>query len=235
MTDKVKLIEWFCSYLLWVSLNEFIDSEYNYYIEGTNILKSTFFKDMLSENNIQKYKTYITTWMWATNTYKHRMDNRTPEWYAKELIIWWITEDIAMAVLEKIWLNVNHGWADKWREILTSPTSDNDMFLNKWNKIIPIEIVSDFTWYRARTKKIQFRDSKFLKIKDWHYSLLCIDFLGKKFQYINEQLIKDAKFIPYHAPWWKPAYELNLNDLWIINILWDDIVSWKLNIDESLF
>lgn len=210
MIDKYTLIGNYCKRLLNQAITDFIKQGYNELIKGTNIFKCDFFLDIILNRNLNLYEEYLKKWMGDSSSFLHRRDNRTTEEYAKELIYWWLVEDITIEYIKRLWYQAERSWWDKEREILINPNTDNDIEIKLGEKTLKIEILSDFTWFWNNQKKIHLRDSKYLKIKNNWYWILGIDFKNETFVYIGNDILNNAKYLDYHIPWKKPAYEIDL-------------------------
>jgi hypothetical protein len=181
----------------------YIAQEYGYSNSNIYILKNDFKKLQLE---------YPNTWI-ALQTCKHQRDQRTIEEYAKDLVSSWIYEDTILRYLKKNF-NIQLSGADKKREILpnTKVSTDSDFCIEKDNKIFNIELVNSYTNYWKEYQRIDLRDNKFEQLKNKQALLICIDIYNKKFYLIDlKKENKNIKYISYHKPYGKPAYQIYLN------------------------
>lgn len=181
-----------------------IAQEYNYSNSNIYILKNNFEKLQLEYPNI-----------WAAlQSCKHQMDKRTIEEYAKDLVSSWVYEDTILKYLEK-YFDIQLSGADKKRDILpnTKVSTDSDFCIKKDDTLFNIELVNSYTNYWKEYQRIDLRDNKFEQLKNKKALLICIDIYNKEFYLIdlrNEN--KNIKYISYHKPYGKPAYQIYLNN-----------------------
>jgi len=110
---------------------------------------------------------------------------------------------------------INLYGADKERKILPNSkvSSDSDFCINIHDKLINIELVNSYTNYWKAYQRIDLRDNKFEKLKDKQAILVCIDIYNKEFYLIDlKQNNDNIKYISYHQPYGKPAYQIFLNN-----------------------
>lgn len=180
-----------------------IAQEYGYSNSNIYILKNDFKKLQLE---------YPNSWV-ALQSCKHQRDQRTIEEYAKDLVSSWVYEDTILKYLKKNF-NIQLSGADKKREILpnTKVSTDSDFCIEKDSKIFSIELVNSYTNYWKEYQRIDLRDNKFEQLKNKQALLVCIDIYNKEFYLIDlKKENENIKYISYHKPYGKPAYQIHLN------------------------
>lgn len=181
-----------------------VAQEYNYSNSNIYILKNDFKKLQLEYPNV---------WS-ALQSCKHQRDQRTIEEYAKDLVSSWVYEDTILKYLEK-YFDIQLFGADRKRNILpnTKVSTDSDFCIKKDNILFNIELVNSYTNYWKEYQRIDLRDNKFEQLKNKKTLLICIDIYNKEFYLIdlrNEN--ENIKYISYHKPYGKPAYQIYLNN-----------------------
>lgn len=156
----------------------------------------------------------------AILTCRHNRDSRTPIEYAQDLVASWVFEDYFVfkmnSIKAKYGFEVILAGADKGREILTNKNvsaKSDCAFLYNGNRL-PLEIMSDYTGYWSRTKKLDLRDSKYKSLVDESSVLIGISTIDTKFLILDctDSNNKNVKYIPYHYAYHKPAYQVDLNN-----------------------
>lgn len=142
---------------------------------------------------------------------RHNRDIRTPMEYGQDLVSSWLFEDILMDNLKKAGINLEGVGADKSREVLpntkVSASSDCIVSFNGKNRLL--ELMSDYTGYWAKYKKMELRDSKFTKMRESNSLFLGISTTDKKYILLNMSSNLDVKFIAsYFLYGGKPAYSI---------------------------
>jgi len=181
-----------------------VAKNYNYSNSNIYILENNFKKLQIEYPNIWKY----------LQSCKHQRDKRTIEEYAKDLVSSWLYEDTVLIYLKDNF-KINLYGADKERKILPNSkvSSDSDFCINIHDKLINIELVNSYTNYWKAYQRIDLRDNKFEKLKDKQAILVCIDIYNKEFYLIDlKQNNDNIKYISYHQPYGKPAYQIFLNN-----------------------
>lgn len=148
-------------------------------------------------------------------------DRRTPEEYGFELILNWILEDFLLEkILPKYFINakINKSGADKNREFLLNKSVKTDpdiTILTDNGNSISVEIVADFGGYWKKTRTIEMRINKYPKLlkksEKQDVFLFCVDIKNKKTKLIKVSKENEAKHIPLHTPWKKPAYQISID------------------------
>lgn len=153
----------------------------------------------------------------------HHRDNRTFIEYGQDLVASWLFEDKIVETLRNNSIDINLAGADRNREILSnskvSSSSDTTITIN--NISIPLEIMSDYTGYWTRTKRIDLRDDKYLRMVRSKSLFLGISTKDRKFVLLDFRTPLNSSYSPYHQPYGgKPCYtiHLNLNELFDFNI-----------------
>jgi len=151
---------------------------------------------------------------------KHNSDKRSIEEYALDLVSSWLYEDTILMYLKKNDFNIKLSGSDYQRKILPNSkiSSNSDFIIQKDIKEKHVELINSYTNYWSRTQKVDLRDNKYLKLKSEKALLLCIDVYSKQF-FIIDLLYDnhDIKYIPFHKPYAKPAYQVSINSYKPIN------------------
>ena len=147
----------------------------------------------------------------------HNRDNRTPFEYARDLVSSWVFEDYLISLLNENGLSTRHAGNDKKRVILSSRNigSESDTILTFNSKDYHVEIVNDYTGFWKKTGKLHLRDSKYEKLKQENSHLLAFSIKDKLFAIIHIGNENDTKFIAFHWPFHKPAYEIKLSNKFV--------------------
>ncbi len=181
-----------------------VAKDYNYTSSNIYILEDNFEKLQIE---------YPDIWE-SLQSCKHQRDKRTIEEYAKDLVSSWIYEDTVFIYLKDNFEIDLYG-SDKERYILPNSkvSSDSDFSIKKNGKLVNIELVNSYTNYWKAYQRIDLRDNKFEKLKDKQAILICIDIYNKEFYLIDLKKSNDnIKYIEYHKPYGKPAYQIFLNN-----------------------
>ena len=141
----------------------------------------------------------------------HRRDKRTSLEYACDLMVGWILEDCIVEMLNMEGYETILNSADSDRKILTKPKADSDLRVMVDGEEVLIELVNDFKGYWKRYHKVDLRDNKYENLKDENSLLLGIDFKYSDF-FILDISKTEARYIPFHYPFRKPAYSLKLKE-----------------------
>ena len=192
-------------------------------------LSKNFFKDIIktaqelnySESNILILKgdenllriKYPVTYNNLLSCNHHR-DHRTFIEYGQDLVASWLFEDKIVDILINNGIDVHLAGADRNREILSnskvSSSSDASITIN--NITIPLELMSDYTGYWTRTKKIDLRDDKYLRLKRTKSLFLGISTVDRKFVLLDFRNNINFSYSPYHVPYGgKPCYTIYIN------------------------
>jgi len=167
------------------------------------------------ENNFEKLQIeYPDIWT-SLQSCKHQRDKRTIEEYAKDLVSSWVYEDTVLIYLKNDF-DIDLYGTDRERKILsnTKVSSDSDFAIKKNGNVLNIELVNSYTNYWKVYQHIDLRDNKFKKLKNKQAVLVCIDIYNKEFYLINlKNTNENIKYIEYHKPYGKPAYQIFLNDI----------------------
>jgi len=140
----------------------------------------------------------------------HLRDRRTPVEYACDLILGWVIEDGIVDILNSLKIKSELNSADRNRKFLKKPKSSSDLKIkNHQGKTILIELVKDYTSYWSRNGSIELRDNKYNNLKNENSILLGIDFKNNEFFIMKIDEI-EATFIPFHYPFRKPAYSIEI-------------------------
>lgn len=142
---------------------------------------------------------------------RHRRDKRSSLEYACDLMVGWLLEDCIVEVLNNLGYDTSLNGADRNRKLLLDPTTDSDLKVSINGKDILIEQVNDFTGYWIKTKHVPLRDNKYLNLKKENSLLFGIDFKNDLF-FILDVSKTNANYIPFHRPFSKPAYALDVSD-----------------------
>ena len=171
------------------------------------------------ENNFEKLQIeYSDIWQ-ALQSCRHQRDTRTIEEYAKDLVSSWIYEDTVLVYLKDNFEIDLYG-SDRERNILPNSkvSSDSDFCIKKDDKLLSVELINSYTNYWKAYQRIDLRDNKFEKLKNKQAILICIDIYNKEFYLIDLKKSNDnIKYIPFHKPYGKPAYQIFLNNAHIFS------------------
>jgi hypothetical protein len=182
-----------------------VAKNYNYSKSNIYILEDNFEKLQIEYPNI---------WI-SLESCKHQRDKRTVEEYAKDLVSSWVYEDTVLIYLKHDF-DIDLYGTDRERKILSNSkvSSDSDFCIKINGKLVNIELVNSYTNYWKAYQRIDLRDNKFEKLKNKKAILICIDIYNKEFYLIDlKNTNKNIKYIEYHKPYGKPAYQIFLNDI----------------------
>lgn len=149
-------------------------------------------------------------------------DGRSPIEYGQDLVASWIYEDSLMAELSKNGLQITGAGADRCREILAraNVTTESDCCVSSGNSSRKVEIMNDYKGFWSKNHKCHLRDEKYTRMAREKAIFLGVAPMDKKFFIADFANEVEAKYIPYHRPYFgKPAYEISvtrdqLNDLY---------------------
>jgi hypothetical protein len=182
-----------------------VAKDYNYSQSNIYILENNFKKLQIEYSDVWK----------SLQSCKHQRDRRTIEDYAKDLVSSWVYEDTVLIYLKDNFEIDLYG-ADSERNILPNSkvSSDSDFCIKKDGELLSVELVNSYTNYWKAYQRIDLRDNKFEKLKDKQAILICIDIYNKEFYLIDLKKSNDnIKYIHYHKPYGKPAYQIFLNNI----------------------
>jgi len=166
------------------------------------------------ENNFEKLQVkYSDVWK-SLQSCKHQRDKRTIEEYAKDLVSSWVYEDTILIYLKDNFEIELYG-ADRERNVLPSSkvSTDSDFCIKKNDELINVELVNSYTNYWKAYQRIDLRDNKFETLKKKQTLLICIDIFNKEFYFVDlKKSNENIKYIPYHEPYGKPAYQILLDN-----------------------
>lgn len=143
----------------------------------------------------------------------HHRDRRTPMEYGRDLVASWLFEDYLMEHLLAEGISVSGAGADKNREVLPNAkvSSSSDCLVNYNGKERLLELMSDYTGYWAKYKKMELRDSKFTKMQESKSLFLGVSTVDQKYILLDMSEDFDFTFIPsYFLYGGKPAYSIKL-------------------------
>ena len=144
----------------------------------------------------------------------YHKDGRTPIEYGQDLVASWIYEDSLMAELTKKGLQITGAGADKKREILAraNVTTESDCCVSSGNTSRKLEIMNDYKGYWSTRHKCHLRDEKYTRMTRENAIFLGVAPLDKKYFIADFANPVEAKYIPYHRPYYgKPAYEISVS------------------------
>lgn len=144
----------------------------------------------------------------------HHRDRRTPMEYGQDLVASWLFEDYLMENLQKHGITVYGAGADKNREVLPNAkvSSSSDCLVNFNGKERLLELMSDYTGYWAKYKRMELRDAKFTKMQESKSLFLGVSTVDKKYLLLDMAEDFDYQFIPaYFLYGGKPAYSIKLS------------------------
>jgi hypothetical protein len=169
---------------------------------------------ILSDKFQQLERGYPELWS-NLQSCKHNKDKRNIEQYAQDLVSSWVYEDVLFDQLSR-YFDINLGGSDKNRQILPKSkiTSNSDYIITYKNNAVSLELVNSYSNYWKKYKKIDFRDEKFLHLKNLKSIIACIDIFNKEFFLIDLRVdSKRFRYIPFHSPWKKSAYQFEINEI----------------------
>lgn len=143
----------------------------------------------------------------------HHRDRRTPIEYGQDLVASWLFEDYLMENLQAQGITVSGAGADKNREVLPNAkvSSSSDCLVCYDGKQRLLELMSDYTGYWAKYKKMELRDAKFTRMQESQSLFLGISTLDHKYILLDMSGDFDFTFIPsYFLYGGKPAYSIKL-------------------------
>lgn len=204
-----------------------VAKDYNYSQSNIYILENNFKKLQIEYSDVWK----------SLQSCKHQRDRRTIEEYAKDLVSSWVYEDTLLNYLKGSF-EINLYGSDKERNILPNSkvSSDSDFCIKNNGKLLNIELVNSYTNYWKSYQRIDLRDNKFEKLKDKHAILVCIDIYNKEFYLIDLKINNEnIKYIEYHKPYGKPAYQIFLNNTTVFSFSIKNLIE-QLNrfLDEKI-
>ncbi len=144
----------------------------------------------------------------------HHRDRRTPLEYGQDLVASWLFEDYLMENLQAQGISVSGAGADKNREVLSNAkvSASSDCLVCYKGKQRLLELMSDYTGYWARYKKMELRDSKFTKMQESQSLFLGVSTVDHKYLLLDMSGDFDYSFIPsYFLYGGKPAYSIKLS------------------------
>ena len=143
----------------------------------------------------------------------HHRDRRTPMEYGRDLVASWLFEDYLMENLQAQGISVSGAGADKNREVLPNAkvSSSSDCLVSYEGKERLLELMSDYTGYWARYKRMELRDAKFSRMQDSKSLFLGVSTVDQKYILLDMSKEFDFVFIPaYFLYGGKPAYSIKL-------------------------
>ena len=143
----------------------------------------------------------------------HHRDRRTPMEYGRDLVASWLFEDYLMDNLQKAGVKIEGAGADKNREVLPNAkvSASSDCVVAYKGKQRLLELMSDYTGYWAKYKKMELRDSKFTKMQESKSLFLGVSTTDRKYIILDMSGDFDFTFIPsYFLYGGKPAYSIKL-------------------------
>lgn len=144
----------------------------------------------------------------------HNRDRRTPMEYGQDLVASWLFEDYLIENLQSAGIDVEGAGADKNRELLpnTKVSASSDCIVSYNGKKRLLELMSDYTGYWAKYKKMELRDSKFTKMQESKSLFLGVSTIDNKYILLDMSEDFDFTFIPsYFLYGGKPAYSIKLS------------------------
>ena len=144
----------------------------------------------------------------------HHRDRRTPMEYGRDLVASWLFEDYLMENLKEQGIAIFGAGADKNREVLPNAkvSSSSDCLVGFNGRERLLELMSDYTGYWAKYKRMELRDAKFTKMQESKSLFLGVSTVDKKYLLLDMAEDFDYKFIPaYFLYGGKPAYSIKLS------------------------
>lgn len=138
---------------------------------GTNISKIQLFANILADDLSKEQSDYLQSVCSIPNR-----DSRTPQEYAKELVIGWLIEDATEALFARYGMNLKKSGSDKNREFLSEGmvTAETDYKIHFNDQIRHMEFAHDYTGHWQRTGSIDLRHNKHNHLKENEALLFCM-------------------------------------------------------------
>lgn len=203
---KIKTAEALVDANLGMNLSEFVEICYS-----ENRLKNVFLR--IIENDFDR-ETADLFQKKLGELYRHR-DVRSPAEYACDLLVGWITEDMALLSLKDLGYECEIVSKDRNREFLLKPSSEIDIMVTLKNgRKILVEHISDHTGFWQKTKKLHLRAHKYERLLEDSGVLLGFDYANGSFFVEKVFHIPLLRRVQSHFPYGgKPASELDLNGI----------------------
>lgn len=139
--------------------------------EGTNIDKAKLFANLVAGQPTEEQLEYINRVCSLANR-----DSRTPEKYARELVVSWLLEDATKILFEQHGVKIWGNGADADREFLSdgqiTNAADSKILFN--NQQRNMEIIYDHTGFWKREGKIDLRHRKHQHLQEMEALLFCL-------------------------------------------------------------
>jgi hypothetical protein len=146
----------------------------------------------------------------------HQMDKRTPITYAKDIVASWVFEDYILKALDSGGYRISLDGGDRKREFLSSRkvSGSSDFVITYKNRSLKFELMTNYTDYWQKYKRVDLRDSKYLKLATEKSVFVGINLPVKQFFIIDfntpPPAIKIDSYRPYGG---KSAYQIKLDNI----------------------
>lgn len=138
---------------------------------GTDISKTQLFSNIIIGSISDEQSKYLDSVCSLPNR-----DSRTPQEYARELVISWLLEDATEMLFLQGGVKIIKNGSDKNREFLNDGniTSDADNKIRFNNQTRNMEVIYDHTGFWKREGKIDLRHNKHNHLKQMEALLFCL-------------------------------------------------------------
>lgn len=141
----------------------------------------------------------------------HR-DGRKALKYAQDLVASWLVEDYFLKVLNNNDLKAKLAGADCNRKILanvrTSTTSD--FIVSYKGNSRKLELMNGYTDHWVEKNTLELRDNKYISLKREGALFLAVSITTGEFALYDFREEIHARFISFHFPYKKPAYQIDI-------------------------
>jgi len=211
--DKISKLQKFCS-IIGYNLDDFLLKYQGVKIPKTNLDKHDLFKNLILHNLTDEQNSYIKHICNLPNR-----DSRTPQEYAKDLVISWLVEDIIQD-----YLNLKSNGADKDRVFLHSRQIKYDSDFMAGDRLL--ELYVNFTNYWTKTRQIDLRMDKYSHLVEKKSLLLGIAFEDLKFYLIDFGKSDIPFYENYNYFWKKKCYTCKkFNDFHDLSFIKEHLLS----------
>lgn len=177
---------------------------------GTKISKIQLFSNIIAGELSNEQSEYLESVCSLPNR-----DSRTPQEYARELVISWLLEDATEMLFTQQGVKIVKSGSDKNREFLADGkiTSEADNKIQFNNQTRNMEVIYDHTGFWKREGKIDLRHNKHNHLKQMEALLFCLSTQDMQAVVIDYSAVVDAKQ-EMHEIYQKPVMSIkNIGDI----------------------
>jgi hypothetical protein len=171
---------------------------------GTSINKAKLFTNLIAGQLTDEQLEYVNSVCVLRNR-----DSRTPEKYARELVVSWLLEDATSILFEQYGVRIWKSGADKDREFLSEYQITNDadskILFNGTKR--SMEIIYDHTGFWKRTGKIDLRHNKHQHLQEMEALLFCLSTQDMQAALIDYSCVVNAVY-EMHEQYQKPVMSI---------------------------